>query len=147
MLRHKHKSNQAQGDSCVIPPAFLCGGWPLQVHTIERSSGTLRVVGFGLLALFLDPRDGGQPLSRFISDYVLNSGAFQVPVCVCLCVCDRFVGRSDTPVTRCCCCRFGCSLRLRVSDDTQAHFHSSPCRLRHRCPCMLVRPRPTPRCA
>ena len=37
----------------------------------------LRVVGFGLLALFLDPRDGGQPLSRNTADYVINAGAFQ----------------------------------------------------------------------
>jgi hypothetical protein len=48
------------------------------VHTLERSSRQLRVVGFALLALFLDPRDGGQPQSRSISDYVLNNGAFQV---------------------------------------------------------------------
>jgi hypothetical protein len=52
------------------------------VHTIERSSRALRVVGFALLVLFLDPRDGGQPLSRSLSDYVLNSGAFQVCMCV-----------------------------------------------------------------
>lgn len=49
-----------------------------KVHTIERGSRTLRVVGFALLALFLDPRDGGQPLSRSIADYVLNYGTFQV---------------------------------------------------------------------
>lgn len=48
------------------------------MHTIERSSRALRVVGFGLLAAFLDPRDGGQPLSRNTADYVINAGAFQV---------------------------------------------------------------------
>jgi hypothetical protein len=59
---------------CHTPLCHYC----LQVHTIERSSRTLRVVGFALLALFLDPRDGRQPLSRSINDYVLNGGAFQV---------------------------------------------------------------------
>lgn len=59
----------------TVPAA--CRFLPCQVHTIERSSRMLRVVGFGLLALFLDPRDGGQPLSRNTADYVINAGAFQ----------------------------------------------------------------------
>jgi hypothetical protein len=48
------------------------------VQTIERTSGLLRVVGFALLPLFLDPKAGSQPVSRSIQDYVLNQGAFQV---------------------------------------------------------------------
>jgi hypothetical protein len=48
------------------------------VQTIERTSGMLRVVGFALLPLFLDPKAGAQPVSRSIQDYVLNQGAFQV---------------------------------------------------------------------
>lgn len=88
-LRHKHKSTQAQDNRRMHDPSCLFIWWmtPVQVHTIERSSRTVRVVGFGLLALFLDPRDGGQPLSRSISDYVLNSVAFQVCACVTRCVC------------------------------------------------------------
>jgi hypothetical protein len=50
----------------------------LQVQTIERYSRSLRVVGFALLPLFLDPTTGSQPVSRSIQDYVLNQGAFQV---------------------------------------------------------------------
>jgi hypothetical protein len=48
------------------------------VHTIERFSRSLKVVGFALLPLFLDPTTGQQPTSRSIQDYVLNEGAFQV---------------------------------------------------------------------
>jgi hypothetical protein len=48
------------------------------VQTIERTSGLLRVVGFALVPLFLDPKAGSQPVSRSIQDYVLNQGAFQV---------------------------------------------------------------------
>lgn len=66
------------GTVCSCIPLRLSCPPPLQVHTLERSSRQLRVVGFALLALFLDPRDGGQPQSRSISDYVLNNGAFQV---------------------------------------------------------------------
>jgi hypothetical protein len=58
---------------CSCPPLPL-----LQVHTIEQTSRTLRVVGFALLPLFLDPTTGLQPLSHSTSDYVLNAGAFQV---------------------------------------------------------------------
>jgi hypothetical protein len=57
---------------------------PPQVHTIERRSRSLRLVGCALLALFLDPKAGGQPLSRSLQDYVLNSGAFQARGTNCL---------------------------------------------------------------
>lgn len=49
-----------------------------QVQTIERTSRALRVVGFALVPIYLDPKSGGQPVSRSIQDYVLNQGAFQV---------------------------------------------------------------------
>jgi hypothetical protein len=43
-----------------------------QVHTLDRFTRRLAVVGFALLPAFLDPREGGQPVSRSIRDYVLN---------------------------------------------------------------------------
>jgi hypothetical protein len=42
------------------------------VHTVERFSRRRAVVGFALLPAFLDPREGSQPLSRSLADYVLN---------------------------------------------------------------------------
>ncbi|WIA19544.1 hypothetical protein OEZ85_004153 [Tetradesmus obliquus] len=87
----------AQPDSDALNPRYACSATlgvqhnntrledatatlMLQVQTIERTSGVLRVVGFALLGLFLDPKAGGQPVSRSIQDYVLNQGAFQVPL-------------------------------------------------------------------
>lgn len=58
----------------------MCYVSSLQVHTIERTSRSVRVVGFALVSLFLDPKSGAQPVSRSIQDYVLNQGAFQVRV-------------------------------------------------------------------
>lgn len=47
---------------------------------MERYSRALRVVGFAVLNVFLDPKEGGQPVSRSIQDFVLNQGAFQLPL-------------------------------------------------------------------
>lgn len=43
-----------------------------QVHTLDRFTRERAVVGFALLPVFLDPREGGQPASRSLRDYVLN---------------------------------------------------------------------------
>ena len=43
-----------------------------QVFTVERFSGTAALVGSALLPVFLDPREGSQPTSRSVRDYVLN---------------------------------------------------------------------------
>jgi hypothetical protein len=36
----------------------------LQVHTIDRFTGSRRVAGYALLPVFLDPKEGAQPVSR-----------------------------------------------------------------------------------
>lgn len=63
---------------CIGGATALMCSLLLQLQTVERPSRALRVVGFALVGLFLDPKTAGQPVSRSIQDYVLNQGAFQV---------------------------------------------------------------------
>lgn len=37
-----------------------------QVLTVERFTGSIRSVGYALLPVFLDPKEGGQPVSRWV---------------------------------------------------------------------------------
>ena len=50
------------------------------VHTICRYERQQRVVGYGALPLFLDPGSQAQPASRNTREYILNQGAFQIPL-------------------------------------------------------------------
>lgn len=53
--------------SSPLPPATRP-----QVWTLERFTCSVALVGTALLPAFLDPREGGQPTSRSVRDYVLN---------------------------------------------------------------------------
>jgi len=50
------------------------------VHTVCRWERQQRVIGYAALPLFMDPKTQQQPASKNIRDYVLNQGAFQVPL-------------------------------------------------------------------
>ena len=50
------------------------------VYTICRYEGVHKVVGYAALPLFLDPGTQAQPASRNTREYILNQGAFQIPL-------------------------------------------------------------------
>ncbi|KAF5840443.1 hypothetical protein DUNSADRAFT_16675 [Dunaliella salina] len=64
------------GDKFDNPTATLL----FTVQTVERWSRQLRVVGFACLPVFVDSKTSQQPLSKNVRDYVLNKGAFQIPI-------------------------------------------------------------------
>lgn len=45
-----------------------------------RYTDELKIVGFAVLNNFMDPKELAQPTSRSVRDYVLNQGAFEVPL-------------------------------------------------------------------
>ena len=52
-----------------------------QVAAIETGSRQVKVVGYTCINLFANPADGGQPVAKSsVRDYVLNAGAFQLPL-------------------------------------------------------------------
>ncbi len=50
------------------------------MHTICRWERERRVVGYACLPVFSDPKTSQQPASKGLRDYVLNQGAFQIPL-------------------------------------------------------------------
>lgn len=52
----------------------------LTVVTVDKSSNDNRIVGYGAINLFLNPGTRAQPEDPNDDNYVVNAGAYQIPL-------------------------------------------------------------------